>query len=168
MSVGKRLRQARLDTELSISQVADRTKIQHWILEAIERDDMPRVPGGIFARGYLAAFARAVGLDPQQIVAEHFGHDPVPVVLPPMAEPRARRREMPSWQIAVIVCAAVVLAIMWWTRPRPVPGMTTTRIAAPVRSTTQEPKPAATAGATPSSAPVDQREHEQNHPATSP
>ena len=62
MSTGERLRRARLDAGKTLDQVAADTKIQLWILEAIERDDLSRVPGGIFVRGYLTAFARAVGV----------------------------------------------------------------------------------------------------------
>ena len=50
-SVGERLRQAREQAGLTLSDVAARTRIQRWILEDIERDDLTRVPGGIFARG---------------------------------------------------------------------------------------------------------------------
>ena len=62
MSVGERLRRGRLDARKTVEQVATETKIQLWILEAIERDDFSRVPGGVFIRGYLTAIACAVGV----------------------------------------------------------------------------------------------------------
>src|SRR6185436_9991304 len=88
MSTGERLRRARLDAGKTLQQVAAETKIQLWILEAIERDDFSRVPGGVFVRGYLTAFARGVGLNPSEVLTAYSPEiapqpAPPPPVLPP-------------------------------------------------------------------------------------
>lgn len=66
---GARLRQAREQAGLTLHDVAKQTKIQRWILTAIEEGDLSRVPGGIFIRGYVTAYARAVGLDDERLWA---------------------------------------------------------------------------------------------------
>src|SRR4026207_1763144 len=71
MSTGERLRRARLDAGTTLGAGAADTNNQLWILEAIERDDLSRVPGGIFVRGYLTAFARAVGVSPSGVLAAY-------------------------------------------------------------------------------------------------
>ena len=48
--------------------IADRTKIPVQTLEALERDDVSRLPGGIFLRSFVRAYAAEVGLDPEQAV----------------------------------------------------------------------------------------------------
>jgi cytoskeleton protein RodZ len=62
--VGGRLREARERRGLSISQVAASTKIPASTLEALERGDIARLPGGVFTRGFVRAYSGAVGLDP--------------------------------------------------------------------------------------------------------
>lgn len=73
----QRLRHAREQAGLSLEELAARTKIRIAHLEAIERGAFDRLPGGIFTRGYLRAYAREVGLDPEAVVrdylAEHGG-----------------------------------------------------------------------------------------------
>lgn len=78
--IGERLRRARNDVGLSLPQVAARTKIQVWILDSIERNDYARLPHGVFLRGFLHAFAREVGLDPEAIVAEYVARQEPPSV----------------------------------------------------------------------------------------
>jgi cytoskeleton protein RodZ len=66
--VGSELRDARERAGLSLRTVADRTKIPVQTLEALERDDISRLPGGIFLRSFVRAYASEVGLDPEQAV----------------------------------------------------------------------------------------------------
>ncbi len=70
-TLGERLRLARERAGLSIGDIAAPTKIQVSLLEAIERDDFERVPGGLFVRGFLRAYAKEVGLDPEAVVADY-------------------------------------------------------------------------------------------------
>ena len=63
------LRHARERLGLSLRDVADRTRIRLAILEAIENDDVDRLPPPIFTRGFVKAYAREVGLDPQAAAA---------------------------------------------------------------------------------------------------
>ena len=109
MSVGERLRRAWLDAGLTLFRIGDGTKIPFWILESIERDDFSRIPGGIFIRGYLDAFARAVHLDPHEILTAHFGERPTPV--PPHSE--WQPTGTPLWQTAILAVAIITLGVMW-------------------------------------------------------
>jgi cytoskeleton protein RodZ len=66
---GALLRQAREDRGLTLRQIATTTKISMVALEALERDDFSRLPGGIFSRAFVRAYAVEVGLEPDQTVA---------------------------------------------------------------------------------------------------
>jgi cytoskeletal protein RodZ len=68
MSIGEKLRDARIARGLTIEQVSASTKISQRIVRAIEADDLRRVPGGVFIRGFLRMYAREVDLDPEDIV----------------------------------------------------------------------------------------------------
>lgn len=67
-SVGMRLRAARNAAGLSLEDVARSSRIGVAILGAIESDDLSSLGAPIYARGYLRAYARAVGL-PEAAVA---------------------------------------------------------------------------------------------------
>ena len=68
--LGNRLKQARQDKGVSLTDIAIATKIAVPTLEALERSDFGRLPGGIFARAFVRAYAAAVGLEPESAVAE--------------------------------------------------------------------------------------------------
>ncbi len=67
---GSRLKQAREQRGISQRQIAAATKISVAALEALERNDFSRLPGGIFSRAFVRAYATEVGLDPELTVQE--------------------------------------------------------------------------------------------------
>jgi cytoskeletal protein RodZ len=67
--IGARLNQARKTANLALQDIADRTKISLRFLTAIENDDFLVLPGGVYIFGFTKAFARAVGLDEESLVA---------------------------------------------------------------------------------------------------
>ena len=68
--LGTRLKQAREALGLPLKDIADRTKISVTALEALERNDLSRLPGGIFGRAFVRAYAAELGLDGDQTVAD--------------------------------------------------------------------------------------------------
>ena len=75
-SVGARLREAREQRGVSLRQIAERTRISVMALEALERNDIKRLPGGIFTRAFIRAYAGEVGLDPERTVQDFLGQFP--------------------------------------------------------------------------------------------
>ena len=73
---GDRLREARERRGLSLRQIANATKISMITLEALERNDIARLPGGIFSRGVVRSYAIEVGLDPESTIEEFMGQFP--------------------------------------------------------------------------------------------
>ena len=73
---GDRLREARERRGLSLRQIANATKISMITLEALERNDIKRLPGGIFSRGVVRSYALEVGLDPEVTIDEFMGQFP--------------------------------------------------------------------------------------------
>ena len=67
--IGARLSQARTIANLALQDVADRTKISLRFLAAIENDDFSALPGRVYVFGFTRAFARAVGIDEESLVA---------------------------------------------------------------------------------------------------
>jgi cytoskeleton protein RodZ len=75
-TVGARLREAREQRGLSLRQIASRTRISVISLEALERDDLTRLPGGIFTRAFIRAYAKEVGLDPDRTIQDFISELP--------------------------------------------------------------------------------------------
>src|SRR6266446_1093992 len=77
---GAKLRDARERRGVSLRQIANATKIAMSALEALERNDISRLPGGIFSRAFVRSYAIEVGLDPEATIQEfiaQFPHDSV-------------------------------------------------------------------------------------------
>jgi cytoskeleton protein RodZ len=73
---GRKLREARERRGLSLRQIANATKISVPTLEALERNDITRLPGGIFSRGVVRSYALEVGLEPESTIDEFMGQFP--------------------------------------------------------------------------------------------
>jgi cytoskeletal protein RodZ len=67
---GGKLRQARERRGISLRQIASSTKIAAAALEALEKNDISKLPGGIFSRAFVRSYAVEVGLDPDETVRE--------------------------------------------------------------------------------------------------
>lgn len=67
-SFGNRLKQARINQNLTLDDVAAELFILTRHLEAIEAEDFKSLPQAAFARGFVINYAKYLGLDPDQIV----------------------------------------------------------------------------------------------------
>ena len=67
-TIGEQLRLAREEQQIPLRAVADETRISVHYLEAIEINDFNRLPGGIFNRSFVKAYARCVGVDEKEAV----------------------------------------------------------------------------------------------------
>lgn len=69
MTVGQQLRHARTERKLSVAHVTAATKIQPWVLEALESDRLPELMSPVYVKGFLSTYARFLKLDPAPLVA---------------------------------------------------------------------------------------------------
>ena len=67
---GSKLREARERRGISLRQIANATKISVRALEALERNDISRLPGGIFSRAFVRSYAVEVGLDAEATIQD--------------------------------------------------------------------------------------------------
>ena len=67
---GPRLRRERERRGISLETIAIVTKVSAELWEGLERNDFSRWPSGIFARAFVRDYARAVGLDADEVVDE--------------------------------------------------------------------------------------------------
>src|SRR5208337_2167504 len=70
-SFGEKLKSEREKRKISLEQISSSTKIGTRMLQALEEDKFNQLPGGIFNKGFVRAYARVVGLDEEQTVVEY-------------------------------------------------------------------------------------------------
>jgi cytoskeletal protein RodZ len=71
LTLGEKLRQAREERGITLSEVADQTRISGLYIESIENDDYRSLPGGIFNKGFVKSFAKYVGVDEQEALQDY-------------------------------------------------------------------------------------------------
>jgi transcriptional regulator with XRE-family HTH domain len=74
---GQKLRRQRERAGVTLDVIARRTNVMASLYAALEQGDCSRWPSGVIGRGFLRGYALAVGLDPDEVVAdaaEHFPH----------------------------------------------------------------------------------------------
>ena len=76
MTVGEQLREARERQKVSLHAIAEKTNISVRFLDAIEKNQFAKLPGGIFTRGFIRSYATQVGLDPDAAVAQFLSDEP--------------------------------------------------------------------------------------------
>jgi cytoskeletal protein RodZ len=117
MDIGSQLRQARETRGLTLSALAATTRIQQRVLDAIERNDLSAVPPRPYARGFVATYAREVGLDAANVVHDYFAQfdpalpAPVSTMPVPAALPEQDRRRWTAAVAGIVVLAAVALFV---------------------------------------------------------
>jgi cytoskeletal protein RodZ len=73
---GGTLRAARERRGVSLRQIANATKISVAILEGLERNDISKLPAGIFGRAFVRSYAIEVGLDPETTIQDFIAQFP--------------------------------------------------------------------------------------------
>ena len=70
-SIGEKLRLAREARGIALRDISEQTRISMRYLEAIELDDYRRLPGGIFNRSFIRAYAKYIGYDEKDAIEEY-------------------------------------------------------------------------------------------------
>jgi cytoskeleton protein RodZ len=68
---GEKFRTAREAKDLSLDDVSNVTKISSRMLQAIEQEHFDVLPGGVFNKGFIRAYAKHLGLNPEEAVSDY-------------------------------------------------------------------------------------------------
>jgi len=68
---GDKFRKAREKKDLSLDDVSNVTKISSRMLQAIEEEHFDVLPGGVFNKGFIRAYAKHLGLNGEEAVTEY-------------------------------------------------------------------------------------------------
>jgi cytoskeleton protein RodZ len=133
-SFGARLKREREQQGMELEGVAATTKISVRMLQALEEERFGQLPGGIFNKGFVRAYARHLGLDEEQAIADYLvaAGGPTPskepeavladlaaraVEVRPEAEPR-RSGDIPWGKLSIVLLVVAVAFALWSARSR--------------------------------------------------
>src|SRR5262245_23249925 len=70
-TIGEKLRLARETRGIALRDISEQTRISMRYLEAIESNDYQRLPGGIFNRSFIRAYAKFIGYDEHSAMEDY-------------------------------------------------------------------------------------------------
>ncbi|MGG3455343.1 RodZ domain-containing protein [Paenibacillus rhizolycopersici] len=125
--LGQQLREARLARGLSLDDVQEMTKIRKRYLEAIEMGDYKVLPGSFYVRAFIKTYAETVGLDADELLAEHRQNvpssAPEPTMEPVIQKRRSRQHNERNskwlsttlmWSFAVLILIVIYMYFSVW------------------------------------------------------
>jgi len=130
-SIGEQLRLAREERGIPLRDICAETRISVHYLEAIESNDYKRLPGGVFNRSFIKAYARCVGYDEREAIEGYMrylreqGDTSDDVNTTPMhskvyTETPATRSPFLTVVLAIvllaILTAGALAALHWWQK----------------------------------------------------
>ena len=118
-TLGEKLRQAREERGVTITEVAEQTRISPHYIELIEQDDYRTLPGGIFNKGFVKSYAKYIGVDESEALQDYSrlitaqtgdaSDDPKTYRPEVLTDDRATSSRLPT-----VLFAAVILGLMTW------------------------------------------------------
>jgi cytoskeleton protein RodZ len=161
-SFGDRLRREREMRGITLDEIAESTKIARRHLEALEKEDFDSLPGGIFNRGFVRSYARYLGIDEDQAVADYSAaatepaegesESKFPLDIPERGpELNPRRSTLPL--ILALVALVAVLAV-FWARTRSRSAENQDSASASMPSASRSPSPSSSSNEAPAQTPA--------------
>jgi transcriptional regulator with XRE-family HTH domain len=156
---GEYLRAARSARGISVRDISLRTRIALRSLEALEQNEIAKLPGGIFSRAFVRAYAQEVGLDPDETVRLFVQQFPIDHVMAGSTDAvegeigRGQEAQRRRQRLGLVLTAAIgiplvgLVAYLIWSARRPANAA---ELATPTDSTPV----AASTGAAPAGAPA--------------
>ena len=162
---GDRLRREREMRGITLNEITESTKISRRHLEALEGEHFEQLPGGVFNKGFVRAYARFLGIDEDQAVADYSAASneqpepedkfPLEIHEEPKRELNPRRSRVPLvFALAVLVGVLVGYGFWMKSRPRNSAAVATQSTPAPVavsepKAQTPAPQPETSSSAEP-------------------
>ena len=115
-TLGEMLVEARREAGFTTTEVAQRTRIMHAAVQALEEDNFSSVPAAGYVRGYLLSYCKLIGADPRPFLEQYerqtgnrrqnsMGRLPID-----QTADRYRHQEHDmNWKVVAVLAAVIVL-----------------------------------------------------------
>ena len=147
---GERLRRERESRNITLQEMSESTKIPQHTFKLLEDDDFASLPGGLYNKGYVRAYAQFIGLDPERLLkayalaqqtqeAEALEHNSEVLHALVPSDPEVADGSTGTclrswWRTSLLVpCAVILVGIGGWAyfRGGPLEATVSTKISAP-------------------------------------
>lgn len=125
---GDRLRREREMRGITLDEITESTKVSRRHLEALEGEHFDHLPGGVFNKGFVRAYARFLGIDEDQAVADYStasnevpepeGKFPLEIHQKPDRDLNPRRSPLPM-VFAIAALIGVLVGYAFWAKSKP-------------------------------------------------
>ena len=121
-SIGNILRTERETQGRTLTEVSKAVYIKTKYLSALEEENFAVIPGEVYVKGFIRAYASYLGMDGEELVAQYDGpsepvllQKEVPTAVESGKGRRRRRRKTVSWPEITIVVGVIlfILLIVW-------------------------------------------------------
>lgn len=123
-SLGTYLRKERESRGIDLSEIAYETRVPEASLRSIEEDKLDDLPGEVFVRGFLTAYAKCLDLDPSEVLSRLDRPAPsptMPLVHTANLDLRRRRIASPALILVLLLASLLILFVLW--RPMTMPSL---------------------------------------------
>ncbi|HTQ99976.1 MAG TPA: helix-turn-helix domain-containing protein [Candidatus Acidoferrum sp.] len=118
LTPGARLRQAREAAGLSHAAISEALHLTVHYIKSIENDEYHKLPGLIFVKGYIRAYARYLKLDVESLLAgcDHQLQNMPEIKSQTLAGNYTRKRndQAIGWAIAATLVIVLGIGVVWW------------------------------------------------------
>lgn len=163
-SFGERMQREREMRGITLEEIAESTKIGTRSLRALEQEDFDKLPGGIFNKGFVRAYAKYLGIDEEQAVTDFMAaYGDFQLQLPVAQEPQplpGEEPEPPSFNVMGVAAALALVVVIGcaWYFNEPIKGAASHVVhrlrGAPSQTQAAAPQAPVTAPATPEASPA--------------
>ena len=156
-TIGEQLRKTRIAQGRDLGQIADETKISKYYLEAIESDQIDRLPGLFFYKAFVRQYSASLKVDSKKLEAQINAEHSAPEVaaasevrlgrIPALTAPALRAAKSVSHDMRLVFAGIGLIAVLvggsviytWIQRPAPTVITETKQVYTPVPAPEQAP-----------------------------
>lgn len=122
-SLGKYLKGERENRKITLREVSKQIKVRELFLRAVEEDRHDLLPSVTYVKGFLSAYAKYLGLDPNEVILRYEAESKKEPIIRPEVLPQKSRLWSPKylWTIGgVIIIGFITLYLLLSPSPPPV------------------------------------------------
>ena len=107
-SFGEYLRKERESKSISLEEISTSTKIRKVFLEAIENDDIDRLPAEVFVKGFLRSYSKHVGLNATEVI-HRYQNFLTSLNRPEQIEEPVKKKKNNAWRNSIISAGVLLI-----------------------------------------------------------
>jgi len=122
LTPGQVLKARREQCAMSVQQAADKLHLTRHYVQSLESDCHAKLPGEVFVKGYIRAYAKLLEIDPEHLVRlyhQHAGKREASAPAPVMQSAVRRRDRNRPWIVVSGIAFVLFAALLWLTNGQP-------------------------------------------------